>query len=72
MLILLMMLKTLFPKCESRVNNLYSAKIEYALCGGLALAAYGIVRATLDIYILRSSGQDIEDIRGLKELLNLS
>jgi hypothetical protein len=34
------------------LNKLNEEKIEYALCGGLAVAVYGFVRATIDIDLL--------------------
>ena len=42
----------LLAELEALLNAFRSAKIDYALCGGFALAAYGIVRATEDIDLL--------------------
>jgi len=42
----------LYEELKTLVRHLNEAKIDYALCGGLALAVYGITRATVDIDIL--------------------
>ncbi len=42
----------LYEELKALVGRLNEAKINYALCGGLALALYGIPRATVDIDIL--------------------
>ena len=42
----------LYEELKALVGRLNEAKINYALCGGLALALYGIARATVDIDIL--------------------
>jgi hypothetical protein len=42
----------LYEELKAFVGRLNEAKINYALCGGLALALYGIPRATVDIDIL--------------------
>jgi len=42
----------LYEELKALVGQLNEAKINYALCGGLALALYGILRATIDIDIL--------------------
>jgi hypothetical protein len=42
----------LYEELKALVGQLNEAKINYALCGGLALALYGIPRATVDIDIL--------------------
>lgn len=42
----------LYEELDSLIGKLNEAKMEYALCGGLALAVYGITRATIDIDIL--------------------
>ena len=42
----------LLAELEALLNAFRSAKIDYALCGGFALAACGIVRATEDIDLL--------------------
>lgn len=42
----------LYEELNSLIGKMNGAKIEYALCGGLALAVYGITRATIDIDVL--------------------
>jgi hypothetical protein len=42
----------LFEEFSQLVNKFKKEKIEYALCGGLAMAVYAFPRATLDIDIL--------------------
>ena len=42
----------LYEELKSLITRLNEFKIDYALCGGLALALYGIPRATVDIDIL--------------------
>jgi len=43
---------TLVAELENLVSAFEKNKIEYALCGGLAMAAHGFVRATMDIDFL--------------------
>ena len=38
------------------INTLNEQRIEYALCGGLAMAIYAMPRATLDIDIMIEAG----------------
>jgi len=42
----------LFEELKNLITRLNDAKKDYALCGGLALAVYGVSRATVDIDIL--------------------
>ncbi|MBI3270410.1 MAG: hypothetical protein HYZ53_15480 [Planctomycetes bacterium] len=42
----------LVAEMEGLVRGLASQRIEYALCGGLAVAVHGVARATKDIDIL--------------------
>ncbi len=42
----------LFEEFSLLVNEFKKEKIDYALCGGLAMAVYAYPRATLDIDIL--------------------
>ena len=42
----------LYEELRILVGKLQESKIEYALCGGLALAVYGLPRATIDIDLL--------------------
>ena len=44
----------LFDELKSFITRLNEGQKDYALCGGLALAIYGIPRATVDIDILIS------------------
>ncbi len=43
---------TLLEELEQLISALNENKIEYAVCGGLALAIHGFTRATVDIDIL--------------------
>ena len=42
----------LFAELEQLLRELAAADVEYALCGGLALAVHGVPRATVDIDLL--------------------
>jgi hypothetical protein len=42
----------LFDEFSQLVSEFENENIEYALCGGLAMAVYAFPRATLDIDIL--------------------
>ncbi len=42
----------ILDELKALINKLEEEKIEYALCGGLAMAIYALPRATLDIDIL--------------------
>ncbi len=42
----------LYKELKTLTNKLSEHKIEYALCGGLAMAIYGFPRATVDIDML--------------------
>lgn len=46
------------------VDALAAEQIEYALCGGLAMAVHGAPRATIDIDLLVRE-EDVERIRGV-------
>lgn len=48
------------------IDALDRARVDYALCGGVALAIYGIPRATIDIDMLITSDQvrTAEDVLG--------
>ena len=66
---------TLLDELSQLISALDENKIEYAVCGGLALAIHGFARATLDIDILieaealekayRVGAENGFDIRGL-------
>ena len=62
----------LLAEFRMAVNALEKAGIPYAVCGGMAMAAYGHARATQDIDFLiamkRRSGrlQDMADIERLE------
>lgn len=45
----------LFSEFKMLISRLSERQIAYALCGGLAMAVYGLPRATLDIDLLISS-----------------
>jgi len=42
----------LYEEFKALIAKLSECAIDYALCGGLAMAVYGIVRATVDIDLL--------------------
>ncbi|MBN2401955.1 MAG: hypothetical protein JXN64_06125 [Spirochaetes bacterium] len=42
----------ILKELEKLIKKLYEKNIEYALCGGLAMAVYALPRATLDIDVL--------------------
>lgn len=54
----------LYAELCALVREFDDAGVEYALCGGLAMAVYGIPRATRDIDILARQ-PDLERIRGI-------
>jgi hypothetical protein len=66
---------SLIPELKELASSFEDAGIDFALCGGLAMAAHGFVRATLDIDFLireeslidayRVAGEKGFDIRGL-------
>lgn len=68
-------MSSLIDELQLLVSAFNDAGIEYALCGGLAMAAHGFVRATLDIdFLIRPeslddaydvAGKNGFDIRGL-------
>lgn len=43
---------TLLDELSQLISGLEKSEIEYALCGGLAMAVHGYARATLDIDVL--------------------
>ncbi len=66
---------TLLEELDQLISALNENEIEYAVCGGLALAFHGFARATLDIDILiqpeslekayKIAAENGFDIRGL-------
>src|SRR5688500_12183834 len=68
-------MSTLLDELSQLISALNENEIEYAVCGGLALAIHGFVRATVDIDILiqpeslekayKIAGEKGFDIRGL-------
>ncbi len=54
----------LYEELKTLVSRLNTAKAEYALCGGLALAVYGIPRATVDIDIMVQRAK-LEEVHNL-------
>ncbi len=55
----------LVEEFRSIVETLESEKIEYAICGGMAMAIHGFIRATIDIDIVLLN----ENILKLKKIL---
>lgn len=47
----------LLDELSQLITSLEEGKIDYAVCGGLALAVHGFVRATLDIDVLIQTNQ---------------
>jgi hypothetical protein len=58
----------LIAELEQLVDALERAHIEYALCGGLALAVHGHPRATKDIDLLVQP-ESVDRIRGIVRTL---
>jgi hypothetical protein len=56
----------LFDELRKLIEALGKASLDYALCGGFALAAHGIVRATEDIDLMLEEG-DLAKLRGAVE-----
>jgi hypothetical protein len=54
----------LYEEIKTLVSRLNTAKVEYAVCGGLALAVYGIPRATVDIDIMVQRAK-LEEVHNL-------
>ncbi len=54
----------LYEELKTLVSRLNTAKVEYAVCGGLALAVYGIPRATVDIDIMVQRAK-LEEVHNL-------
>ena len=47
----------LLTEFQNIVNSLEEEKIEYAICGGIAMAIHGFLRATVDIVKERTTGK---------------
>lgn len=47
----------LLTEFQNIVNSLREEKIEYAICGGIAKAIHGFLRATVDIVKERTIGK---------------
>ena len=58
----------LFVELRDLLDGLRREKVSYALCGGLALAVYGIMRATEDIDLLIEE-TELPKLRGVAEAL---
>jgi len=58
----------LLNELKKLITRLNEEKIEYALCGGLAMAVYALPRATLDIDILIESSSLGNTTRAVHEL----
>lgn len=56
----------LFEELVTLINALESRRIDYAICGGLAMAIWGLPRATVDIDLLipPSSLAAVEEVAG--------
>ena len=54
----------LYHELQAIIGALDKRKIDYALCGGLAMAVYGAPRATIDIDLLVLP-ENLQDIRSL-------
>ncbi len=54
----------LFEELVTLIDSLESRRIDYAVCGGLAMAIWGLPRATVDIDLLieRESLAAVEDV----------
>jgi len=61
----------LFEEFSKLVLELKKEKIEYALCGGLAMAVYAFPRATLDIDILIEP-ETLEKVKTIAERLGFT
>ena len=58
----------ILEELKELISKLNEEKIEYALCGGLAMAIYALPRATLDIDILIESSSLDSTKRAVHEL----
>lgn len=54
----------LYAELRELVRALDGAQVDYALCGGLALAVYGVARATRDIDLL-ARRTDLDQLRAV-------
>jgi hypothetical protein len=54
----------LYDELKGLIGSLGAARASYALCGGLAMAVHGKVRATVDIDLLVPPEQ-LEDVKGV-------
>ena len=61
----------LFEEFSQLVNELNRDKVDYALCGGLAMAVYAFPRATLDIDILIEP-ESLEKTKSVAERLGFN
>ena len=61
----------LFAEFSQLVKELNREQVDYALCGGLAMAVYAFPRATLDIDILIEP-ESLKRPRGLPSDLGLT
>lgn len=58
----------LYEEFKSIISALEEHAIDYAVCGGLAMAVHGLPRATVDINLL-ILGERLEDVRRLARTL---
>jgi hypothetical protein len=61
----------LYAELAALVRGLDAQGIDYALCGGLALAVHGLPRATRDIDIL-ARRVDVDRIQDLADIARLT
>ena len=54
----------LYEELRGLIARLEERQLDYALCGGLAMAVYGVPRATVDIDLL-IPGEGMQDTMGL-------
>ena len=58
----------LYQELKALIRRLDEARVDYALCGALALAVYGILRATVDIDLLIPAAS-LEKVKSLSRAL---
>src|ERR1700730_15321099 len=61
----------LYEEFKSIVSALDEKGIDYAVCGGLAMAVHGLPRATVDIDLLILA-ESLEEVRGLAQTLGFN
>ena len=61
----------LYEEFKSIVETLNERGIDYAVCGGLAMAVHGLVRATIDIDLLIQSA-DLDQVKAVARELGFT